>query len=161
LRRSCRLASFQRLRNLSALAPPLSAGHDAQHRALVLAAGATSPARDARARRACLVSLAALGGSCAEMLLMVEPPSDRGAAATHNGKDRRMIPETKVVSATMRSAACTWAVLTIGLAQAQMPMPPGPPSVTVTASATASVANDRMQASMRAEAENASAAAAA
>jgi len=67
-----------------------------------------------------------------------------------------MIPESlhRVFSAIMRGAC---AALTISIAEAQMP--PSPPSVTVTASATTSVANDHLQASMRAEAENASAAA--
>jgi predicted secreted protein len=46
-------------------------------------------------------------------------------------------------------------------AQMQMPGAPLPPSVTVTATATATVANDLLQASLRAEAENASPAAAA
>ena len=47
-----------------------------------------------------------------------------------------------------------------GLAQAQTPAPPQP-SVTVSASATATLTNDRLQAWLRAEAENASAGAAA
>jgi predicted secreted protein len=46
-------------------------------------------------------------------------------------------------------------------AQMQMPGAPPPPSATVTATATATVANDRLQASLRAEAENVSPAAAA
>jgi predicted secreted protein len=46
-------------------------------------------------------------------------------------------------------------------AQMQVPGAPPPPSVTVTATATATVANDRLQASLRAEAENVSPAAAA
>ena len=48
-----------------------------------------------------------------------------------------------------------------GHAQMQMPGAPPPPSVTVSATATTTVANDRLQASLRAEAENASPAAAA
>jgi predicted secreted protein len=52
------------------------------------------------------------------------------------------------------TAACSTATL------AQMP-PPQQPAVTVTATATATVANDRLQAWMRSEAENASAGAAA
>jgi predicted secreted protein len=46
-------------------------------------------------------------------------------------------------------------------AQIQTPGAPPPPSVTVTATATATVANDRLEASLRAEADNASPAAAA
>jgi predicted secreted protein len=61
----------------------------------------------------------------------------------------------------IRIAIAACAAFGASVAGAQMPMPPAPPSVTVTGSATASVANDRMQASLRAEADNASAAAAA
>jgi predicted secreted protein len=61
----------------------------------------------------------------------------------------------------IRIAMTACAAFGASVAGAQMPMPPAPPSVTVTGSATAIVANDRMQASLRAEADNASAAAAA
>jgi len=63
-----------------------------------------------------------------------------------------------------RSAACLALAgaisLAVTLASAQAPAP-GPPTATVTASATATVPNDRMQAWLRAEGENASPAAAA
>jgi predicted secreted protein len=62
--------------------------------------------------------------------------------------------------ATARSAIGVAAVVVAAIASAQTP-PPAPPSVTVTASATATVVNDRLQAWLRAEADNASAAAAA
>jgi len=61
----------------------------------------------------------------------------------------------------MRIAIGACAALVFSLAEAQMPMLPAPPSVAVTASAAASVANDRMTATMRAEADNATAAGAA
>jgi predicted secreted protein len=57
-------------------------------------------------------------------------------------------------------AALAW-VAPCAQAQIQMPGIPPPPTVTVTATATATVANDRLLASLRAEAENASPAAAA
>jgi predicted secreted protein len=52
-------------------------------------------------------------------------------------------------------------VAVIASAQAPAPSAPSPPTVTVTATATTTVANDRLQAWLRAEAENASPAAAA
>ena len=65
-----------------------------------------------------------------------------------------------VASAASRLALAASAALWIGVAAAQTPMPSSP-TVSVTASATATVANDRMLAALRAEADNASAAAAA
>jgi predicted secreted protein len=63
------------------------------------------------------------------------------------------------------AAFCLALLLTAVQASAQpsppFAMPPHPPSVTLSAAATASVPNDRMQASLRAEADNADAAAAA
>jgi len=60
----------------------------------------------------------------------------------------------------VRIAIAGAAAITIATANAQVP-PPGPPAVTVSASSTATVPNDRLQAWLRAEAENTSAAAAA
>ena len=65
-----------------------------------------------------------------------------------------------VASVAIHLALAASGSLAISVANAQTPIPL-PPTVTVTASATATVANDRMQAALRAEADNASAAAAA
>jgi predicted secreted protein len=70
---------------------------------------------------------------------------------------------SSVVSHTLRLlAAWTASAVAVGTAAAQMP-PQGPPqpTVSVTASAMATVPNDRLQAWLRAEAENASSGAAA
>jgi len=70
-----------------------------------------------------------------------------------------------IAGAALRLVAAVVLALAIALAPpcaiAQVPGPPLPPSVTVNASATTMVTNDRLQASLRAEAENQSPAAAA
>lgn len=67
--------------------------------------------------------------------------------------------------AALRLVATAVVAFAVALAppcvMAQLPGPPLPPSVTVSASATAMVTNDRLQASLRAETENQSPAAAA
>jgi predicted secreted protein len=69
---------------------------------------------------------------------------------------------SQLCSGWVRSLAAASLALAAVDARAQMPMPGAPPSsVTVTATATATVANDRLEASLRAEAENANPAAAA
>jgi predicted secreted protein len=65
-----------------------------------------------------------------------------------------------VASVAIRLVLAASGSLGIGVANAQTQIPL-PPTVTVTASATATVTNDRMQAALRAEADDASAAAAA
>ena len=70
-------------------------------------------------------------------------------------------PSCNFAAVAMRIAISACAALAFNPASAQMPMLPSPPSVAVTASATASIANDRMTATMRAEADNATAAGAA
>src|SRR3989441_2696264 len=91
------------------------------------------------------------------MLLLVEPAGDRGAAAArHHAKDTSMkssrsYPFVRARALLVAMAACAAAPV---LAH---PTPPQQPAVTVTASATATIANDRLQAWLRAEAENASA----
>lgn len=65
------------------------------------------------------------------------------------------IPRSAAMAALLAVGA------TAGLAAAQVPAVPMQPAVTVSASATATVSNDRLQAWLRAEAENPSAAAAA
>ena len=57
------------------------AGHDAQHRARVLAGGARARAGDAGAARASGARLAALAGGRGEVLLVVEPRRDPMPAA--------------------------------------------------------------------------------
>ena len=74
---------------------------------------------------------------------------------------------TRNFSTHPRALAATCIALLLLAAQAPaqpappFAMPPHPPSVTLSAAATASVPNDRMHASLRAEADNADAAAAA
>src|SRR5208283_5917970 len=150
-----RLETQQPVRNLSALAAPLSPGHDAQYRARLFAPGSATARGAARAGRTPGARLAGVGRSRAQMLFLVEPAGDRGIATTRR-------KEKPMNSVRLNSARRLVAVAALATASAiaQVPSPPQS-TVSVTASATTTVVNDRLQAWMRAEAENPSAAAAA
>jgi predicted secreted protein len=95
------------------------------------------------------------------MFFLVEPAGDRGAAAArHDAKDTSMKSSRSHPFVRARALLVVTAACTAATVLAQTPSPPQP-TVTVTASATATVINDRLQAWLRAEAENASASAAA
>jgi predicted secreted protein len=66
-----------------------------------------------------------------------------------------------LASLRLLAAIALTPVAVIATAQVPAPSAPSPPTVTVTATATTTVANDRLQAWLRAEAENVSPAAAA
>jgi predicted secreted protein len=94
------------------------------------------------------------------MLFLVEPAGDRGTAATQ--PEEKPMKSVRLNGALARGA-CRLLVMAIGAtasAIAQVPPPPQP-TVSVSASATATVVNDRLQAWLRAEAENPSASVAA
>src|SRR6266567_3293416 len=95
------------------------------------------------------------------MLFLVEPRGDRRTPAPRRGLPEKIMSSIHDRSGMLRAAPLAFALAAVSAA-AQMP-PPGilPPAVTVTAVVTTTVPNDRLQAWLRAEAEDASPAAAA
>jgi predicted secreted protein len=105
--------------------------------------------------------MVAVGGSGAQVLLLVQPSGDRRAASARRSLYEALMIRKARMSNPLRSIAL--ALLFCGAsAGAQLPSPGmAPPAVTVTAVATTTVTNDRLQAWLRAESEDASPAAAA
>src|SRR6185369_15370885 len=137
----------ERLRDLRAMAPPLSAGHDAQHRARLRCRGARPGRRASRAARASTLRLAALAGSRGALLFMDQPRGYRSASAARPPR-HRMLARVLIAAAWCAVASAAGAQT---LRNEAAPTPQ--PVLTISANAQATVPNDRMQAALRAEAE--------
>src|SRR4029450_9032590 len=141
LRRRDRLATFQRVRHLSQMAPSLSAGNHAQYRTCLRARRTRAGAGEPRAARTFAACVAAVGRGGRQGFFMGTSRRDRSAAGTR-ARHREEFRMNQWMNSLLVVACAAWA----GFAVAADPPPPPTPVVTLTASATASVANDRMYA---------------
>src|SRR5205085_6325205 len=110
LRRRGRLAMPQRLRDLRAMAPALSAGHDAQPRTCVRPGSAGARTGAPASARAPAIRLVAMARGGRALLLVDQPRRDRAAACARARRVRMLT----------RAALCALALVACGMAQAQI-----------------------------------------